>query len=128
KAKKVVGGFLLASVIVAGLASEIAVAGKRNVWIKQSYVDLNQVNQYMADKKHPVFLCPSFEIAIVTSRNLPERARFKVHKLSNLTVPPDTDGIRILNSSRLENGSLHLNVEQQMKQLYPDIPLTVQFD
>lgn len=126
KARRILGGFLLTSVLVAGLASGIAVAGKRNVWIKQSYTDFNQANQFMEGKRHPLFLCPSFEIAIVASRNLSELARFKVHIGENLLIPPNTDGIRILNSSRLENGSLMPIVEKNLHELYPNIPITVQ--
>lgn len=126
KARRILGGFLLALVVVAGFASEISVARKRDVWIKQSYVDLKQANQFMEGKKHPLFLSPSFELAIVASRNLPERARFKVHKTKNHTIPQDTDGIMILNCRRLEEGSLEPIVEQTLRKMYPNVPITVQ--
>jgi hypothetical protein len=80
----------------------------------------------MEGKKDPLFLVPSFEIAIVASRSLPESALFKIHIGTNLEIPGHIDGIRILNTSRLENGSIMPIFEKYLKESYPKIPLTVQ--
>lgn len=125
--QRVFGCVLLATMVVAGLASGFSIATKNEIWIKESHVDLKDAKEFMEDKERPLFLCPSFEIAIVASKSLPERARVKVpHKKMFATIAKETDGVRILNCRRLEYGTFDSSLVRFLREKYPALPITEQ--
>lgn len=127
KIEKVLGGVLLATIVIAGLVSGLSIATKNELWIKASHVDIKGAKKFMEDKQRPLFLCPSFEIAIVASKSLPEHARVKVpYKTKFATFVNEPDGIRVLNCRRLEYGLFNSSLVRILKEKYPALPITEQ--
>jgi Predicted membrane protein len=124
KAKKLLGGLLLVSIVLAGVGSEILIARSPRIWSKHQHVDLNRVSLFIKDKKHPLLLCPSIDIAMETSRILPESARLEVFTSEELlTIPSNTDGIIILNCQK----AIKLpNLVPRLEKICPGVPISLQ--
>jgi Predicted membrane protein len=125
KVKRLLGGLLLASIVVAGLGSEILISQKHKIWTKYHFVDLSQAKRLIRTREHPLIMASNAPAIILASKVLHcDNARFEVvAKTTKLSIPRNTDGIVILRGKN-EKSLAHL--VPKLKQICPDVSIVME--